>query len=46
MPMIKTSKENENSAHNIIDKLNFQNIPYDTYYMGLRELLNIGAVVP
>jgi hypothetical protein len=42
MPMIKTSKENENSAHNIIDKLNFQNIPYDSYYMGLRELLNIG----
>ena len=42
MPMIKSSKENENIAKNIIDKLKFQNIPYDLYYMGLRELLNIG----
>jgi hypothetical protein len=42
MPMIKSSKEKEKIKNDIIKKLEFQNIPYDVYYIGLRELLNIG----
>ncbi len=42
MPMIKTNTKNEEMSKDIIKKLQFQNIPYDSYYMGLRELLNIG----
>ena len=42
MPIIKLSETVRKEANNILAKLQFQEIDYDPYYTGLREIIKIG----
>jgi hypothetical protein len=42
MPFIKETSESEDVKNQIISKLEMQDIPYDQYYMGMREILGLG----
>ena len=42
MPLEKESEERNKKVNTILAKLSYQNIPYDPYYIGLREVIHIG----
>jgi hypothetical protein len=42
IPLYKNNEDRMKRVNLILAKLSYQNIPYDSFYMGLRELLMIG----
>jgi hypothetical protein len=42
IPLSKESEERNKKVNNILAKLSYQNIQYDPFYIGLREVINIG----
>lgn len=42
MPLTQESEERNKKVNSILAKLSYQNIPYDPFYSGLREIINIG----
>jgi hypothetical protein len=42
MPLVKESEERNKKVNMILAKLSYQNILYDPFYIGLREVIHIG----
>jgi hypothetical protein len=42
MPIIKETENSQKIRDDIISKLDMQDIPYDQYYMGMRDILGLG----